>query len=252
MNRLAILAGVLALAFAPAGPEGVPVRWAEGSVHGFVELHTQSGDLLARGDLLQAPRDSDVKTELIFHFSDSSLFHETATFTQAKVFRLKTYQLVERGKAFSEDLDVTVSQDGKYSVKTKSHKDGKEQEYTGKLDLPVDTYNGLIPVIGKNIDRQTSRTVHIVAFTPKPLVIPLEIAPAQTETGVVRFTLKPKLNLVQKIGAALKHQSPPDSHLWIMTDGVPTFLRFEGPLYSGPVWRIELTGPPHSARSSAE
>jgi len=59
----------------------------------------------------------------------------------------------------------------------------------------------------------------------------------------VRFTLKPKLNALQRVGAALKRQTPPDSYLWIVTDEVPAFVRFEGPLYSGPVWRVELTSP---------
>src|SRR2546430_13091568 len=63
----------------------------------------------------------------------------------------------------------------------------------------------------------------------------------------MRFTLKPKLNLLLKIGAALKGKTPPDSHLWIVTDEVPAFVRFEGPMYSGPVWRGDLTSPPWAA-----
>ena len=50
--------------------------------------------------------------------------------------------------------------------------------------------------------------------------------------------------LGQHLYAAIKHQTPPDSHLWIMTEGAPAFLRFEGPLYSGPIWRVDLTTPP--------
>jgi hypothetical protein len=243
MDRRWILASVLTLALAPPPTDGVPVRWAEGTLHGFLDLRSQSGDLLGRGDLLQAPRDSDVKIELVFHLADSSLFHETVTYTQAKVFRLESYHLVQRGKAFEQDLDATFSRDGKYVVKTTSHKDGKQKEYNGRLELPADTYNGLIPVIGKNVDRKSGQTVHIVAFTPKPIVIPLALEPVALDGGVIRFTLKPKLNLLLKVGAALKGQTPPDSHLWILTDEVPTFVRFEGPLYSGPVWRIDLTSP---------
>lgn len=227
----------------PQKQDGVPVRWAEGTVHGFLELRSQNGALLARGDLLQVPRDSDIQSKLVFHFSDSSEFRETVTFTQHGVFRLETYELVQRGNAFEADLDVTLSHTGAYEVKSRSHKDGKEQRYTGKLDLPADTYNGLIPVIGKDIDRKSGQTVHVVAFTPKPIVIPLQLVPSDAGTGVVQFTLKPKLNVVQKIGAALSKQTPPDSHLWIVTEEVPAFLRFEGPLYKGPVWRIDQTSP---------
>ena len=224
------------------------MRWAEGTVHGFLELRSDNGALLARGDLLQVPRDSDIESRLVFHFSDSSEFRETVTFTQHGVFRLETYALVQRGKAFEADLDVTLGHDGGYEVKYRSHKDGKEQHYTGKLDLPPDTYNGLIPVIGKDIDRKTGQTVHVVAFTPKPIVIPLQFVPSEAGSGVVQFTLKPKLNVVQRIGAALTKRTPPDSHLWIVTADVPAFLRFEGPLYSGPVWRIDQTSPPFALK----
>lgn len=227
----------------PARQDLVPVRWAEGTVHGFLELRSQSGALLARGDLLQVPRDSDVESRLVFHFTDSSEFRETVTFSQHGVFRLESYALVQHGKAFDADLDVTLSQNGTYEVKSRSHKDGKEQRYAGTLDLPADTYNGLIPVIGKDIDRKTGQTVHVVAFTPKPIVIPLQFVPSEAQSGVVQFTLKPKLNVLQRVGAALTKQTPPDSHLWIVTEDVPAFLRFEGPLYRGPVWRIDQTSP---------
>ena len=36
---------------------------------------------------------------------------------------------------------------------------------------------------------------------------------------------------------------PRDSHGWIVAPGAPMFVRFEGPLYLGPVWRIDLTSP---------
>jgi hypothetical protein len=235
-------------------PAALPVRWSEGTLHGFLELRTQAGALLAHGDLLQVPRDSDIESRLVFEFADSSVFRETVRFTQHGVFVMESHHLEQRGKAFSQDLDVTLARSGDYVVKTKSHDGGAEKEEKGKLDdLPVDVYNGMIPVIGKNIPRQEGRTVHIVAFTPKPLVLPLAITPSGSDPvgwgggghqeTATRFTLKPKLNLLQRIGAKIKHQSPPDSYIWIVTSEVPAFVRFEGPLYSGPIWRIDLAGP---------
>ena len=38
-----------------AAPEGIPVRYVEGTVHGFFELRTATGTLLANGDLLLSP-----------------------------------------------------------------------------------------------------------------------------------------------------------------------------------------------------
>lgn len=233
-------------------PAALPVRWAEGTVHGFLELRTRNGDLLAHGDLLQVPRDSDIESRLVFQFADSSVFRETVTFSQHGVFIMESYRLEQRGKAFAQDVDVRLARSGDYVVRARSHADGKEKEYKGKVDdMPDDVYNGMIPVISKNISRQQGRTVHVVAFTPKPLVIPLALVPSGTEPVVwgghreyaVRFTLKPKLNFVQRMGAALKRQTPPDSYVWLVTEDVPAFVRFEGPMYTGPVWRIDLAGP---------
>jgi hypothetical protein len=232
-------------------PAAIPVRYSEGTVHGFLELRTVADSLIAHGDLLQVPGDSGIESRLVFQFADSSVFKETVTFTQHGVFTMQTYHLVQSGHAFAEDLDVALSRSGQYVVTTKAHKDGHENRYTGKLDLPPDVYNGMIITIAKNLSSRASATVHVVAFTPKPLIIPLELAPSgsqpvqlgrHTETAI-RFTLKPKLGVLLRIGAALKGQSPPDSHVWIVTEDVPAFVRFEGPLYSGPVWRINLTSP---------
>ena len=232
-------------------PAAIPVRYSEGTVHGFLELRTAADSLLAHGDLLQVPGDSAIESRLVFHFADSSVFEETVSFTQHGVFTLQTYHLVQSGPAFAEDLAVALSRSGQYVVTTKSHKDGREHRYTGTLDLPADVYNGMIITIAKNLAPRAGATVHVVAFTPKPLIIPLEIVPAgsqrmllgrHTETAV-RYAIKPKLGVLLRFFAQLKGQSPPDSHVWIITDDVPAFVRSEGPLYSGPVWRINLTSP---------
>src|SRR5205823_2071042 len=83
------------------------------------------------------------------------------------------------GPAFPQDLDVTMERpSGKYRVKTKSHKDGKEDVLDGTLDLPADVYNGLIFTVLKNMPRGAAGTVHFVAFTPKPQIIELQLIPA--------------------------------------------------------------------------
>jgi hypothetical protein len=229
----------------------VPVRYAEGTQHGFLELRTAAGALLAHGDLLQVPRDRGMESRLVFHFPDASRFEETVTFTQHDVFTLQSYHLLQSGPAFDDDLEVTLSRSGQYVVKTKSHKDGDTKQYTGTLDLPPDVYNGMIITIAKNLAPRAIQTVHIVAFTPKPLLIGLEIAPSgsqrvllgQHAETAVHFILKPKLGAALKLFATLLGKAPADSDIWIVSDDVPAFVRFEGPLYSGPVWRIDLTSP---------
>jgi hypothetical protein len=44
-----------------AAPSAVPVRFAEGTLHGFLELRNTADSLLAHGDLLQVPRDTAIE-----------------------------------------------------------------------------------------------------------------------------------------------------------------------------------------------
>src|SRR5271157_5271464 len=48
-------------------PAGIPVRFTEGSVHGFMELQTAAGALLAPGDLTQAVENQGVVSRMVFH-----------------------------------------------------------------------------------------------------------------------------------------------------------------------------------------
>lgn len=136
-------------------------------------------------------------------------------------------------------------------MQTRSHEDGRERSYTGKLDLPADISNGMIITIAKNLASGDSETVHVVAFTPEPRLVGLEIAPTSSERVMLgrhaeptmHYKLKPKLGVPLKVLATLTGKAPPDSDLWIVTDGVPGFVRFEGPMYAGPVWRLTLASP---------
>ncbi len=249
---VAVFPGAMALGREPRlESTAIPVRYTEGMVHGFLELSTEAGALLAHGDLLQVARDGGIASRMVFHFGKASVFEETVTFKQRGVFTMETYHLVQSGPAFADDLDASLSRSGSYVVKTKSHKDGREQRYAGTLTLPPDVYNGMVIVIAKNISARDTTTVHIVAFTPQPRVIKLELAPSgsqrvllgQHAETAVRFTLKPRLGALLLLGAKLTGKVPPDSHVWIVTDDVPAFVRSEGPLYSGPVWRIALASP---------
>lgn len=233
------------------GAKAVPVRFAEGMVHGFLDLTTQAGAPLAHGDLLQVSRNDEMASRMVFHFDDGSVFEEAVTYAQQGVFTMLTYHLVQSGPAFDNDLDATMSRSGAYVIRTKTHKDGREHEYTGTLPMPADVYNGMIPTIAKNVSSRETTTVHVVAFMPEPRVIAVELAPSglqrvrlgQHEETAVNFALKPQLGFFLHLAAKVTGKLPAESHIWIITDGVPAFVRSEGPLYSGPVWRIALTSP---------
>jgi hypothetical protein len=190
---------------------------------------------------------------LVFHFKDGSVHDETAVYSQRSVFTLQSYHLAQRGPVFPEDTEISLERaSGKYHVKTRARKDGREKVRDGTLDMPLDVYNGMVLTVVKNLSSGAGGTVHMVAFTPAPKLIKLRLAPAgeqkvlvgESERPATRYVLKPILGIWLKLFASLLGRMPPDSHAWIVTADVPAFVKFEGPLYlNGPPWRIELTSP---------
>ena len=251
---LAVLLGSFPLTAAP-----IPVRFAEGSIHGFLVLRTQEGRFLAQGDLLEVARGAEIQKTTRFRFKDGSLFEETVVFTQHGVYALQSYRLERRGPAFTEDTKISLERaTGKYRVETKTHKDGSAKVLEGSLILPPDVYNGMIPTILRELGKGAGATVHFLAFTPEPRIIQLEITPSgglkmmvgETEVTAVHYVLKARLGTWLKIVAKLLGRTPKDAHAWILDGEVPAFVGFEGQFYtSDPVWRIELVSPTRSNSS---
>jgi hypothetical protein len=239
--------------FALAGAATIPVRFPEGVTHGYLELRSVDGKLLAEGDLLQNQKGDEVDKRMVFRFKDGSFFDEKVTFTQKEVFVLKTYHMIRRGPAFENDSEIAVNRaSGEYRVVTKDRKSGKEDVDDGKTDMPTDVYNGLILTVVKDLPEGRGETVHFLAFTPKPRLIELELAVAGKEkmtTGdrthnAVHYVLKPHLGVLLKLFAKLTGRDPEDSHAWIATDDIPAFVGYEGALSPpGPVWRIDMVCP---------
>lgn len=238
----------------PLAAAPVPVRFPEGSLHGFLVLSTPEEVPIASGDLLLVGRDGEVESRLEFHFKDGSVFDETVVFTQRDVLTMQSYHRVQRGPVFPEDTEISLERaSGKYHVKTKSHKDGQAKMLDGTIDLPLDAYNGMVPIVLKNLSSGARETIHMVVFTPAPKLIKLELVPAGedrilvggSEKSAIHYVLKPMLGIWLKFFASLLGKMPPDNDVWIVTTDVPAFVKFEGQLYmDGPIWRIELTSPP--------
>jgi hypothetical protein len=250
---LAVLAALLLWPHAVVAAP-VPVRFAEGVTHGFLTLRSAPDNaLLASGELLQVARDGAVESRMVFRFPDGSVWDEIVVFTQEGVFAMKNYHLLQTGPVFKEDTEISLERaSGKYRVKTKTHKDGREEILEGTLKLPADTYNGIVLTVAKNFLKGAGETIHVVAFTPTPRLIKLEMVPAgehkvlvgEQPKAAVHFVLKPRLGPWLKLFATLLGRNPPDYHAWIAYDLVPTFVRFEGALYTaGPTWRIEMISP---------
>jgi hypothetical protein len=248
MHRSLFLILGLAFAGAPAvvaQAEPVAVRYTEGVARGFPVLRAQSGDVLAHGDFVQVAYPDRVESRMVFRFRDGSIYDESVTFDQRDVFKLLSYQIVQRGPSFPESLEATVDRaTGDYRVRYRADQDSAEEILTGRFDIPDDAYNGLLSTLLKNLDAGKSHTVQIVAFTPKPRAIKMLLSPMAQEpvamgTMVVpatRFHMKPQLGML----ASLLVMALPDVKTWIANGEAPAFLKFEGPLFfMGPIWRID-------------
>ena len=240
---VAVALAVLTPAFVHAEP--VAVRFTEGVTRGFPVLRAQNGDVLAQGDLVQVAHADRVENRLTFRFKDGSVYEEAVTFDQRSVFTLLSYRLVQRGPSFPEWLDASFERStGEYRVKYRADQDSPEEELTGRVDIPADTYNGLLCTVLKNLEPGASQTVHILAFTPKPRAIKMLLSPMAEEpvsmgpamVRATRYHIKPQLGML----ASLLVMALPDVKTWIAQGDAPAFLKFEGPLFFlGPVWRID-------------
>ena len=242
------LAVLLALALMrPADAAPVAARFPESSSHGFLVLRGANGDVLAHGEFVQAPKGQRIESRLIFRFKDGSLWDETVTLTQQRVFRLMTYHHVQRGPSFSAATDVAFDRDtGHYRAKVHDKTDD------GKIELPEDLHNGITGTLLKNLPAGTSAAGHMFAFTPKPYRLDTTLRAegedkffagdvARTAT---RYLLKMELRGVTGVVASILGKDPPQVRYWISTGAAPGFVKFEGPMFlNGPRWRVEMTGP---------
>lgn len=253
LRHLSLLV-VLINALQPAAPaEPVPVRYVEGTVHGFLVLRTKEGRALAVGDLFQTVRGDRVTSRLLFRFKDGSVDDETAVFSQRGHFQLITDRHVQKGPFFPHPMDLSIDvSSGQVTVRSRG-KDGKEEVTTDHLDLPPDLYNGLILAIAKNLRPETPETkVSMVVATPKPRLVRLAISPrgeepfslAGSKRKAMRYEIKIELGGVAGVVAPLIGKQPPDIQIWIIGGQAPAFVREEGPLYQGgPNLSIQLTSP---------
>jgi hypothetical protein len=246
LAALLVVASLLAVRSATAEP--VEVKYAEGVARGFPVLRSLAGDKLAQGEIFQIQHGDDVvESRLVFRFVDGSLYDERVVFSQRGVFTLLSYRLVQRGPSFPETVAATFDRgSGRYDVVYRGDEDSPEESLTGRLDLPPDVYNGLLSTLMKNRPAGDSKTVQVVAFTPRPRLVTMLLTPAvqdpltvnDTAVTATRFLIRPQLGLF----ATLLVADIPDAKLWIVGGEAPAFLRFEGPLYfMGPIWRIDLS-----------
>lgn len=244
----------LALQTVKVVAQSVPVKFREGTIHGFLALRSQEGKLLASGDLFQTVAGDRVTARLVFRFKDGSIDDDQAVFTQRGSFRLLSDHHVQSGPAFPKPMDMTIDvATGKVTTHSKEKEDSPEKEETTHMDLPRELANGILFTILKNIphDANSIRFGFVVA-TPKPRLVQFNVIReghatfsfAGEEHKATRFRIKIELGGVTGSVAKIVGKQPPDINIWMLEGKVPAFLRMEGALFEGgPMWTIELSAP---------
>jgi hypothetical protein len=242
---------VLSCSAASASP--VAVRYKEGLVHGFLVLSTLDGVPIGAGDLTQVARGDQVTIQMAFRFKDGSRQEETTVFSQRSNFRLISYHLVQKGPAFKNASDLTVTcATGQVTVRYTDDA-GKEKVASEHLALPPDLGNGLIPTLLTNLRAGTPQiVVPMVVAAPKPRLVKIVVNAQGTEPfslagfsrEAMHYVAKVDIGGIAGVVAPLVGKQPPDSQIWILGGEAPVFIKSETPSYmGGPMWRIELASP---------
>lgn len=209
------------LASAPVDAEPVKVLFQEGVTRGFPVLRSLAGDKLAQGDLAQVARGDRVDSRMTFRFSDGSLYDEHVVFSQAGLFTLLSYRIVQRGPSFPETIEASFDREsGRYAVRYRADDESPEEILTGRLALPPDVYNGMLSLVVKNLPRQAATSVQIIAFTPQPRLVKMQLLPVGDDAQrvsdaalpVARWIIRPQLGLF----ASLLVADVPDVNCWIV------------------------------------
>jgi hypothetical protein len=237
------------------------VRYVQGSFHGFLELRSEGGAVVASGDSLQFVRGDRITVETIFHFKDGSVDDETTVYTQHRTFHVISDHHIQKGPSFPHPMDVFIDTRTGVVTTRSWDKEGKEDVKTDHMTLPPDLANGLVPVVVENMQPdQPETTVEMVVMTPKPRVVKLVISDiaeqkcliVATERKATQYQIKIELGGVVGVIAPLVGKAPPDIEVWVIPGKAPTFAREQGPLYAeGPMMTIQLASPawPASGKS---
>jgi hypothetical protein len=248
-----LLFSAVALFSATVSASPVAVRYKEGLLHGFLVLSTLDGTPIAQGDLTQVPHGNQITSKLTYHFKDGSRQEETAVFSQRRNFRLISYHLVQKGPAFHNATEVSITASTGQVTIQYTDDDGKEKTENERLKLPPDLANGLVLTLLKNLAPDSPPLeVSMVVATPKPRLVKLAISSrpkdpfslASSPRESLHYAIKVEIGGIAGLIAPWLGKQPPDSHVWILGGESPTFVKSETLSYmGGPIWRTELVAP---------
>ena len=245
---------ILVCTWAPSGQaDPIPVRHVQGTLHGFLEVRSEGGLVVASGDVTQVVHGDRITSETLFRFKEGSVDDEITVFSQRRTLQLITDHHIQKGPSFPHPIDMLIdARSGQVTVRS-TGKDGKEEVKSDHLDLPPDLANGIVPIAIENIPPGAAETtVSMIVATPKPRLVKLAISPDGEDTcsilgfprKAIHYEIKVELGGVAGVVAPLIGKAPPNIQVWAIGGNAPTFVREQGPLYSeGPLMTIQLASP---------
>lgn len=240
-----LLLVVFALLAASAYADPVPVRYLQGTTHGFLIIKDAHGARIANGDFTQVVRGEEVTSRISFHFADGSIDEDTAVYSQHGSFRLISDHHVQHGPRFSKPFDIAVNV---ASGQVVFHaEDGSVRQ--DHMDLPDDLANGLLSTLLANtLPSDGELKLSFLAPTAKPRLVHLAIkstgdAPLTTagkSRKAVVYAVHVDIGGVSGVVAPIIGKQPEDMHIWILKSEVPDFLREDAQFFEGgPIWHVE-------------
>jgi hypothetical protein len=240
----------------------IPVRYREGTIHGFLDLRSDEGQIIASGDVFHTVRGDRITSHTVFHFKDGSIDDETTVYSQRHYLRLISDHHIQKGPFFPHPMNVFIeTRTGLVTVRT-TGKDGREEVKTDHLDLSPDLANGMLPILLENMPPNAPETTFsMLVATPKPRLVKLVItnvgedncSVAGSARKAIHYSIKIELGGVAGIVAPLIGKAPPNIQIWTIGGQATTFAKEEGPLYpDGPITTIQLASPswPDASKAS--
>jgi hypothetical protein len=230
-----------------------PIRKVQGTFHGFLELLSPDGQVVAIGDSTQVVHGDQITSETLFNFKDGSIDDDITVFTQHRTFQLISDHHTQKGPFFPHPSEVFIDARAGKVFTRYTGKDGKGGFRTDHLLLPADLANGMVPLVIENMaPGAAQKTVSLVVSTPKALLVTLVISKIGDDSyslvGTTRkathYEIKIILGGIAGVVAPLIGKTPPNIQIWVVTGQAPTFVREQGPMYDdGPVMTIQLISP---------
>ena len=233
---LVLLSLVCATSAAALGAAQVRVRFPEGTTRGFLAIRTPQGERIGHGELTQKPRGDELDSRLLLQFKDGSVHDERSTYSQKGVFRLEAYHLVQRGPSFPGAEISFDRKSGRYQAKTREKAGAPEETASGEFEMPPDLANGLTLLLLKNMPPGERVTAQLVAFTPKPRLLRMELH-QEGEDRVVfagnpkqagRYLVDLEIGGVTGVVASVIGKSPPDLRYWLAVGEIPGVRSLRG------------------------